>query len=111
MDTLLFFSVLSMTHWRHLSVCSERRTKEIGVWENIEEEVEHDLDLVATLDRDRALSVADRHLRLVLVDHVVHRRNEDHRDHHCHLDHVVVLLNVDHEAVASPLAGIFKECF
>lgn len=108
-DTFLFFPVLSMTHWRHLSVCSERKMKEIDVWENTEEEAEHDLGRVAILDRDRALLVADHHLRLVLVDHAVHHRNEDHRDHRCHSDLVVVLQNVDHEVVASPLAGIFKE--
>lgn len=100
-----------MIHWRHLSVCSERRMKEIDVWENTGEEAEHDLDHVAILDRDRALSVADHHLRLVLVDHAVHRRNGGHRDHRCRSDLVVVLQNVDHEAVASPLAGIFKEWF
>lgn len=107
MDILLSFSVLSMIHWRHLSVCSERRTKEIDVWENTEEEAEHDLDRVATLGRGHVLSVADRHLHLALVDLAVHHRNGDHRDHRYRLDHVVVLRNVDREAVVSPLAGTF----
>lgn len=51
--------------------------------------------------------VVDRLLRLASVDlAVLLRRNEDQRDHRYHFDLVVVLQNVDQEAVASLSADL-----
>lgn len=102
-----FLLVLSMIRWRRLNECSEKKMKEIDVWESIEEGVELDLDHVVTVDLDHAHLVVDRHSGLVLADHAVRHRSEDRRDHRYHSDLVVVLLNVDREAEVSLLAGIF----
>lgn len=78
--------------------------KGTDVWGNTGGEVEHVRDHVATVDPDHAPSVVDRRLRHELVDLAVHRQSEDHR---YHSDLVVVLQNVDLEAVASLSAGTF----
>lgn len=87
--------VSSMIRWKRLSVCCEKKMKEIDVSANTDEGAERGQDPAAIAGLDHVRLAVDHRLLLASVDLVVHRQSVDLLDHLYHFDRVVVLRNVD----------------